>query len=818
MKNPIVPRTLPRPALGTFFLCLGLLAYELLCARLMAVVVGPHMVYGVIAMAMLGAAAACTLVTVWGRSGFSRYTWLFCLLLTVACLTVIWATCAYFRVSNSAVWEGSGGESILSLLGAIRRNVFYTSFVVGALLSIPYVLFGIVLASLFKDLDSRDYHRVYGADLLGAAGGCAALVGVLELWGYRGALCLVLAAPIAACFGFGGMGRSGRIVSVFLACLVLAVGLYPPLERRFEPVPHIRALSRDYKGVKTARELWHAWNNYTRVGLLEIREKGRTFYTYALEAGQGWARLDGYHGSGSRREPWKMKGTRHPADAVALFRPERTLVLLAGVGADMLRLHRACDGSCEITGVEMNRAMIRDALARDRFRLKAFFSLPGMKLVTAEGREYLERSRETYDAILVSFTGASVTYYVGTSGHTTQYLYTKEAFDSYLEHLAPGGVLAVVNTNKAKQLLILRRIFRERRWGRPDRCVVILKTTPKGDPMEAFSAWYSAADNNLLLFKREGFSDDEVRRIRDHARRTKQTVLLAPGYVHPGYRIYREILCGDRPQRVVERASKRFFVGLDIPTDDRPFILDMSPRNLLLRKHFWVDSGRGSHLLIWRFKKDFVVFVADSLGLALVVILLPLCWKNRMRLSPDVAQFLAFFFLIGTGFMFVEVGLVQKLGLLLGNPGFAIAVVLATLILGTGAGSLLSDSSFSRRFFSFKSLCVAIPVLFLLLVVGIDQGIEKLLGKAWPVKALSVSTMLLFMGFFLGHLFPRGLKEAEEAAPRLVPWAFAVNGAASTVAAGLGVLLSRWAGFDAIILCGALCYALILVIPRFRRN
>src|SRR5690606_15950059 len=51
----------------------------------------------------------------------------------------------------------------------------------------------------------------------------------------------------------------------------------------------------------------------------------------------------------------------------------------------------------------------------------------------------------------------------------------------------------------------------------------------------------------------------------------------------------------------------------------------------------------------------------------------------------------AYFLLIGVGFMFVEIALLQRLSLFLGHPVYSLAIVLFSIVLSTGLGSLVSD-------------------------------------------------------------------------------------------------------------------------------
>src|SRR5207249_2750929 len=57
---------------------------------------------------------------------------------------------------------------------------------------------------------------------------------------------------------------------------------------------------------------------------------------------------------------------------------------------------------------------------------------------------------------------------------------------------------------------------------------------------------------------------------------------------------------------------------------------------------------------------------------------------------PGVWSLLAFFSSLGVGFMFIEMGLIQRLNLYLGHPMYSLSIVLAGLLLFTGVGSFLA--------------------------------------------------------------------------------------------------------------------------------
>ena len=88
----------------------------------------------------------------------------------------------------------------------------------------------------------------------------------------------------------------------------------------------------------------------------------------------------------------------------------------------------------------------------------------------------------------------------------------------------------------------------------------------------------------------------------------------------------------------------------------------------------------------------------------------------------------------------------------------------------------------------------------------------------WPLigKMIFVVMLLAPVGVLMGHLFPQGLRLASFDDRKLVPWAWAINGATSTVAASIAPLMAQTTGFNWVIVAGMLFYSLILFLPLYR--
>jgi hypothetical protein len=63
----------------------------------------------------------------------------------------------------------------------------------------------------------------------------------------------------------------------------------------------------------------------------------------------------------------------------------------------------------------------------------------------------------------------------------------------------------------------------------------------------------------------------------------------------------------------------------------------------------------------------------------------------RQSSRPLVLGGSLYFLLIGVGFMFIEIGLLQRLSIFLGHPTYSLSIVLFSIVLFTGIGSFLSE-------------------------------------------------------------------------------------------------------------------------------
>jgi hypothetical protein len=797
---------------GTFMVALALLAFEVATVRTINFTVGPSHIYIAIALAMLGLSGAGSFLSLFDIRAmrFRRETVLFWLCVAIALLLVA----SHFFVAevkddlNSAIAAAGRDMGILGIVRVTLSQGLLSALSIGLSLSLPYFLFGALLTVLFVTTDDKVYGRLYASDLIGAATGCVVAILLMELTSYAfsvtaPAAVVLLGAAFYAWPASRRLGMAGLAGAALLAILPALDWYAHAVEPRADP----NYLVRDYDYRETVVETGRDWNSYTRVGALEWRgENARPYAMMSLSNGDGMAWVLPY--DPDRAAPMSHRAT---ASAMLLEPPERALVMFAGVGADMMALHEY--GAGHVTGVELNGTLVEGGRSLDVYRTAEFLDTDEVDLVIAEGRVFLERDDNLYDLVLMSWSGATASYYAGALGGTTQFLFTYEGLSAALGHVAPGGYAVLLQLNKINALATLERYVRENGHAPLSRSVVILFR-----PGNENVGWDRPWDDSPLLFKPSGWTDGDVERIVREGRRRGLEVAYAPGLPpHKDFTVYEQVVQAPDVDARIAALAAETDLRFGLVTDNRPFYLDLFPNRNYLDGEYWSRffSGqidRADHIA----HTLRVLFVATVSLFAVAIILGPLAFARGPARNRRSLYHLIYFFCLGGGFMILEIAIMQRAGLLFGNPGLTIAIVLAGIILFTGLGSLASDGT-TRVALSLRTvalLCVLYPLFLGFLL---DSILDAML--AWPLLLKATALMLAIApgGFVLGQLFPRGLAMAQRDDSALVPWAWAINGAMGTVTAGVAPLLAQAWGFDMLFFVAAALYAIILLLPPYNK-
>jgi MFS family permease len=177
--------------------------------------------------------------------------------------------------------------------------------------------------------------------------------------------------------------------------------------------------------------------------------------------------------------------------------------------------------------------------------------------------------------------------------------------------------------------------------------------------------------------------------------------------------------------------------------------------------------------------------------------------------------------MLGLGFMFFEITLIQRLILFLGFPTYSLSVTLASILIFTGVGSLLSPRLLARCGGKVERtagpLAGAIVVLGAIYLLAVPELTDAMLSTPLWVRIATTFVLLAPLGVCLGMFMPLGLGAVSgltDHGAEYVAWSWAVNGFASVVGSVLTTLIAMSFGFDIVLVAAVWAYLIALVALR----
>jgi hypothetical protein len=776
---------------GVFAIAAATLMYEILLTRIFSVTMWYHFAFLAVAAALLGMTAGAVLVHARPRS--------FTLEATPARLA--WSAAA-FAIGVPATFLLHLAVPVvpaLSPLGLLSVVLTY------AIITVPFVFSGIAIC-LALTRSGGPVGSIYAADLAGAALGCVATVGVLKV-----ADAPVAVLAVGALAGAGATllaARAARPRVVLLALLATGVALagFATRPSWLRPVW--------VKGATETRPtLYERWNSYSRVRVAgDPDATARPFGwglspAYPRESGvsQLLLSIDAIADTVLTRFDGDLAAVEHlrwdVTNLAHYLRPRaRVLVIGAGGGRDILAA--LVFGQREIVGVEVNEAVLAAVNGHFGSYTGHLDRQPSVRFVNDEARSYVARLDRRFDIIQVSFIDTFAATAAGAYVLTEHSLYTVEAWQTFLDRLAPGGILTVSRWHFHRlpaeiQRLVALATGTLLRAGvpRPRDHLLLIRSRTGADPRYA-----GTVGVGTLLVGRDPFSPADVAAVRQLAGRLGFEVALEPGGgADPG-------LAALTDARTLDDAIAASPLDISPPTDDRPFFFHTVPLGRALRLAL-VDQANVS------FNVAAIVVLVGALavvgGLIAAALLVTVARRRRAGASLAPASHVLFFAAIGLGYILIEMALLHRLTVFLGHPTYGLVVVLFALLLSSGAGSLaVRRLPATNASWGPLAPVLALPVVLAVLgllalpVTAAARGLET------PLRIAVATGLLAPMGFVMGTAFPRGLQLVTRARPASGPWLWAINGAASVLGSLAAVVVSISAGVSATFWCGVAAYLL----------
>lgn len=677
------------------------------------------------------------------------------------------------------------------------------------ILSVPFFFSGILIATVFT-FHSDKSMSVYSADLTGAGSGSLLVIILLNLAAPDFAIVTASSLCLAGALIIGNR----KIVSaaVFFLLINLFLAIYHP--------DFINLKMSQYKSLSVylqypgAEHVKTYNSSYSRIDVFKspgIRyAPGLSLkYSEPLPDQTGFA-TDGHRidvMTGVRDRSRLKFVTFLPASlAFEMSKKKRALVLDPKGGLHVLMAEHY--GFEDVRKVESDPFFLK--VAR-----KEFSNYSGgiytSDTSTGYGRNFLSRSPESgsrnYNLIDIPMTGAAVS---GTFGISEDYRYTVEAFRQYLGSLEDDGIIStslyIVPPHRTEFRLLATIMTACEQSGIPD----------ASSGIAAIRSW----DVMTILAKKSPFTDDEIRSIKKFASDRSFDLIYYPGIREDETSRYIKTASNDLVngfRSILDPATRNSFI------DD--YLFDISPvfdRNPFF--HYYLRAGN-IHVIYKTMGRKLLYFLNEGyllpvilfivLSLSVLIILLPVMLNAARKKTASVSEpslhtprriklpALVYFSMLGLGFMFAEIPLIQISILAIENPSFCVAIVLTAIFISSGAGSMCGSKC--NRLSSPFSL-IMLVVLISIYTVLQPFIMAKMIEHEMHLRILALLATIIPMGFFMGLPFPMGISLLGQEKETLIPWAWAVNACLSVTAPLLSIMLALVSGFHFVLWMSVLAY------------
>jgi hypothetical protein len=809
------------------------LAFQVALTRFFSLAQGSHLAFMAVSLALLGAGASGTYLSLrpvtkpnLPRSLTVAAT-LFTVSIPVSYLAINYLPFDAYRLA----WERGQLLWLVLYYLALTVPFFFSGIVIGAALAVQPERAG----------------PIYAANLLGSGfGPPLALLALATVGGPETVFFCTLLGWIATVTGWwSGVRRQKEMpdhepqtrepfarfaLAVVITVALLYLTLHPPAFFDVRLTPY-KSLAQA-KLYPNSEIIFSQWNAFSRVDVIRsdgIRSAPGLSFAYAGELPpQLGLTIDGDNlvpitnptePTLTQYLPLSLGFELRPGADVLILEPGGALAVLAAWQYQPR----------SITVVQSNHTiagLIKNELADFSGNI---YHDPHIKVIVDEPRSFLRRTDQKFDLILLPLTDSFRPVTAGAYTLNEDYRYTVETFADALAHLSNDGLLLVERWLQMPPSESLRL------WGtavaalrtdaacrkEQDSCRELLKKRLMA---------LRSLQTSLVVAGKSALSPQDLTGVRQFADRLQFDLIWLPD-IQPDeanrysivpestyFHTFSDLLTTSDPEAFL--ADYAYAVAP--PTDDHPFFFhffkwQQTPEILQSLGKTWQPFGGSGYLVL-------VVLLILVVSLSTGLIVLPLLVTKLGRgtgepgstgeeshlrprsPTPLPVRYLVYFALLGLGFLFVEIPLLQRFILYLGQPAYAFAIVVSALLVaaGVGSGYLSGRISLPVALLIIVLLAVAYPWLLTLLF-------EATLQLPFGSRVAVTIAAIFPLGMLLGIPFPRGLMLVGQTSPELTPWVWAVNGCASVISAVLAAMVALTWGFSAVLWAAAGAYALAWV-------
>lgn len=780
------------------FFSAGVLASEIILTRIFSVVFWYHFGFLVLSTAMLGFGIGGFLVR-YHSDKLKNYPYN-ALLSTSSIVSGVTLILALLIITNNPFHISDPKTSPNTIALCMGLEILSTSF----MLIVPFTIMGAVTLFMLQR-EKENVGPLYASNLAGSAMGCLVAIVLMNMGG--GVKALVLVSSLLVLSGSIPSWPTTKRMAVL--CVIIALLIPGSLFLSDFLFPIKSPQGKPATTIEPSQRVMSDWTSLARVDI--YKEKNWQTNEFGLWGLSSANRSLLPERLGVLIDYWAyttiLKHSNSPGyydflenlPMYGMYRitPPKPNMMIIGSGGGMDIRAGLHFGASHINAVEINPSIFKVMIDDFAEYSGNVYRDPKVTAYLGEGRNILSTSDASYDIIQLSGVDTFSATQAGAFALTENYLYTMEAFGTYLDHLKPQGLLSLTHWYLPSTTGYPRfslRLF----------CLAYsaLKAQGISEP-DKHMFFFHSKRFAVLLVKKIPFSLPEIQTLSNLGTEKQYTCLFRPDQViFSSMHFYSFVKSPDK-----QTWFNDYPFNVTPPTDDSPFYFE--------NRKFGTIFNPGNYIAGYtRFDGQTilaVLFIEMLVAASALVI-----GSFRMeKKNSDIKGWL-YFFCIGLGFMLAEVSFAQQLVLFLGHPVYALSVVLFSILLFSGIGSYYA-----------KALAKQLPIPIILLVVSLIFAVQAFFGiplirglSGMEPLLIRISVAVLFLGpvsFLMGTAFPEAVTRlctSGKTESLGIYWAF--NSFASVIGAVLAIILAIASGFTVVMLAACFCYFLAaLFFPKY---
>jgi hypothetical protein len=419
---------------------------------------------------------------------------------------------------------------------------------------------------------------------------------------------------------------------------------------------------------------------------------------------------------------------------------------------------------------------------------------------------------------------------------------------NYMRALKDGGVLSVTLWNKEE----------------PPKSVLKLYTTMAAaarelDPQRVADSFFVASSylsTATVLFKRGGFNEAEIEKLRAHTRAMSFDEIYYKGFVYDDTQTarvlddyHKQIFAtgdetepseppegttpGEAPPEQAPTAvpattmgqlawhrlinggwddvASAYVFDTRLLTNNRPyFAAYVKPSDLhRVTDRLELFQDEWGYLLIWA-----TLAIACATSLSLVILPVIFGWRTIFSHNPGKFRTIIYFACLGAGYIMVEVGLISEFILALSNATVSASILITGMLVFSGLGSFVSERFLDRARDVMPKVFVAIGAILIIYGLALDRVLDFIGTVPYLARLLLCFVLVFPPAFLMGFPMPTAMTSLGRLGKQhMFLWAWGINGCFSVIGAALVPILATSFGLTAVLWVAAMAY--LIAIPAF---